>query len=110
MAFNTPLKAWDRPLGDASWRRWFDILQNEGVDKLGGVSSLVPMGVATPDAENFGYSSREFKPELLSTAVGSQRSINAPPERESHDQFMARRPEIESAGLKGIRSVTGRKR
>lgn len=34
-AINRPLLSWDRPLGDASWRRWFDILRAKGVDRIG---------------------------------------------------------------------------
>ena len=31
---NRPLKAWDYELQDPAWRRWFDALQEQGVDSL----------------------------------------------------------------------------
>ena len=118
MAFETILGsgrgaqgAFGRELGDASWRRWFDTLANEGIDRIGGFSSFVPMGVARPDPERFGYSSRELRPALLSTADESfQTPVGAtePAMPESHESFVGRRKSIESAGLKGIRKVTGR--
>ena len=118
MAFETILGsgrggqgAFGRELGDASWRRWFDRLQDEGVDRIGAFSSFVPMGVATPDPERFGYSSRQMRPALLSTADESFQTPVGPTEApmpESHESFTGRRKSIEDAGLRGIRKVTGR--
>lgn len=35
VAINRPLLSWDRPLADAGWRRWFDTLKEQGVDRIG---------------------------------------------------------------------------
>ena len=38
LAINRPTQDWSRPLQDAGWRRWFDILQKQGVTKLADAS------------------------------------------------------------------------
>ena len=51
-----PLMSWDRELSDPSWRRYFDILKEKGVDKLGDNSFGVAKGMwsaPTPDTPTF---------------------------------------------------------
>lgn len=61
-----PLLSWNRELSDPSWRRWFDTLKEQGVDKLADNSVGVARGMWSapePDKPTFDprYQSSSFR-------------------------------------------------
>ena len=84
-----------QPLSDPGWRKWFDILANEGVSEIGFGSSFEPMAMSSPVASRPGYSQREMPDPFQEK-----------PLPESHDSFM--RGAV-SDSIKGIRRVAGRR-
>lgn len=95
---NRPLLPWDRPLQDAGWRRWFDILKEQGVDKIGGARSVkapgmlpanhgrLSMDVLTGGARavNPGWTDMAGYEDQIRKQTGTGRYF------ESHDEFKKR--------------------
>lgn len=85
---NRPLKPWDRELSDPAWRKWFDILKDMNVDRIGGSFGHM-MTPAQPSEQGVGYSERQYVPAFKGLFGAAPRSQQQQmPER--HEQFMKR--------------------
>lgn len=87
-----PLADWSRPLTDPAWRRWFDILKEQGVESIGptypaGPAWSLPTTEATPSGV---YSTREYGAPIRALRQVKPRRQRSQAMPEGHEEFMKR--------------------